>query len=261
MTARAVQVLHNVHLIACEDTRTSRVLLDHYRVTSATMSLHKFSEARRTATILERLARGEDVALISDAGTPAVSDPGARVVKAALEQGYRVVPIPGPSSIIAALSVSGMDCSSFVYLAFLPRKDAERRGFFQALREEARTSLFFETPRRIVPTLEMAVEILGERRMVLMRELTKLHEEILPGTPPTILASLKARPSIKGEIVVVVEGASPAESAVDLEEVVKSLMQEGLSGKRLALEAHKRHGISKNAAYQKFLEIKDLRDA
>ena len=103
MTARAVQVLHNVHLIACEDTRTSRVLLDHYRVTSATMSLHKFSEARRTATILERLARGEDVALISDAGTPAVSDPGARVVKAELEQGYRVVPIPGPSSIIAAL--------------------------------------------------------------------------------------------------------------------------------------------------------------
>lgn len=260
MTARAVQVLNKVHLIACEDTRTSRVLLGHYRVTSPTISLHKFSEARRTATLLDRLGRGEDVALISDAGTPAVSDPGARVVKAALENGYRVVPIPGPSSIIAALSVSGMDCSSFVYLGFVPRKDAERRSFLQALLNEARTSLFFETPRRVTATLQAAADILGERRMVLMRELTKLHEEILPGTPQTILASLKTRPSIKGEIIVVIEAASPAESTVDLEEVVKSLMEEGLSGKRLAQEAHKRYGISKNAAYEKFLEIKALRE-
>ncbi|MBM4328525.1 MAG: 16S rRNA (cytidine(1402)-2'-O)-methyltransferase [Deltaproteobacteria bacterium] len=258
MTARAAQALHSVHLIACEDTRTSRILLGHYQVITPTISLHKFSEARRTATILERLGRGEDVALISDAGTPAVSDPGSRVVRAALEKGYRVVPIPGASSIIAALSVSGMDCSSFVYLGFVPRKDAERRRFFEALRNEPRTSLFFETPRRIAATLEAAADILGERRIVLTRELTKLHEEILPGTPQTVLDSLKTRPSIRGEIVIVVEGASPAESALDLEEVVKSLMQEGLSGKRLALEAQKRYGVGKNAAYQKFLDMKDV---
>jgi 16S rRNA (cytidine1402-2'-O)-methyltransferase len=258
MTARAVQVLGNVHLIACEDTRTSRILLAHYQITTPTISLHKFSEARRTATILERLARGEDVALISDAGTPAVSDPGSRVVKAALEHGCRVVPIPGPSSIIAALSVSGMDCSSFVYLGFVPRKDAEKHRFFEALRDEPRTSLFFETPKRIAATLEVAADMLGERRIVLMRELTKLHEEIISGTPQAVLDSLKRRPSIKGEIVIVIEGAAQTKPAVDLEFVVKSLMQEGLSGKRLAQEAQKRHGVSKNAAYEKFLEMKDL---
>jgi 16S rRNA (cytidine1402-2'-O)-methyltransferase len=257
MTFRALDVLRKVDLIACEDTRKSRILVERWDISARLLSLHRFSESRKTQVILDRLERGESVALISDAGTPAISDPGSRLVRATLEAGFTVIPIPGASSITAALSVSGMDCSSFMYLGFAPRTNDQRRAFFEKIDRERRTSLFFETAKRILATLQIAKEILGERRLVLCRELTKLHEEIIPGTAASILAGFEARGSVKGEIVVVVEGGLGAGSQIDTQAGVKLLMTEGLSGKRLAEEAHRRFGLKKSEAYETFLALKD----
>ncbi len=257
VTFRAVDVLRKVDLIACEDTRNSRILLSRWEISTKLMSLHRFSESRKSQVILHRLAAGENIAIISDAGTPAISDPGSRLVRAALEAGFIVTPVPGPSSITAALSVSGMDCSSFVYLGFAPRTDRQRREFFEKIAHEPRTSLFFETAKRIQATLGIANEVLGSRKLVLTRELTKLHEEIIAGTAERILSLFQPRTSVKGEIVVVVEGGAGSGPELDICEAVRNLIEEGLSGKRLADEAHTRFGVKKSEAYEVFLRIKD----
>ncbi len=259
ITQRAVEVLRSVDLIACEDTRTSRSLFQRWEITTKVMSLHKFSETRRTQTILGRLQRGENVALIADAGTPALSDPGSILVRAALDAGYRVTPVPGASAITAALSVSGMDTSSFVYLGFAPRKDEQRQRFFNEILLEERTCIFFESPRRLPDTLRVAAEILGDTHMVVMRELTKLYEEMLHGSPADILGALETRESVKGEIIVVVEARRNFGDEVDMEGVVKTLMQEGYSGKKLADEARRRYGVRKSDAYGQFLRLKETR--
>jgi 16S rRNA (cytidine1402-2'-O)-methyltransferase len=259
ITLRALDVLGKVDLIACEDTRKSRILVERWDISAKLVSLHRFSESRKIQVILGRLNQGENVAIVSDAGTPAISDPGSRLVRAAIEAGFTVIPIPGASSITAALSVSGMDCSSFVYLGFAPRTNDQRRVFFEKIEGEQRTSIFFDTAKRIRATLQIAKEILGERRVVLFRELTKLHEEIIPGTAASILAGFETRASVKGEIVVVVEGGFGTGSQIDVRDAVKLLIAEGLSGKRLAEEAHRRFGSRKSEAYEVFLELKDAR--
>lgn len=255
ITVRAINTLGHVALIACEDTRKTRILLKRWGISTPLMSLHRFSEARKTYVILEQLRKGQNIALVSDAGTPGVSDPGTRLVGAALDAGIQVSPIPGPSSIIAALSVSGMDASEFAYLGFVPRKPSDHRIFFESLKTEHRSSVFFETPQRIMATLRIASEVLGSREMVLFRELTKIHEEVIRGTVSEILQILKNRDVVKGEITLVVKGSRTSGSPVDSEQAVLSLMGEGLSGKRLAEEAARRFGIKKNEAYQKFLKM------
>lgn len=257
ITIRAVETLRHVNLIACEDTRKSKILINHWGIPTRLMSLHRFSEARKIEAILEKLKKGYSVALITDAGTPAVSDPGNRLVRAALQSGFKVSPIPGPSSITTALSVSGMDCASFVYLGFAPRKDSQRKLFFGEIQKQQRTVVFLETAARIIDTLEVGCEYLGSRNMVLFRELTKVFEEIIPGDPCSILESLKSRDSVKGEITVVIEGSSEISPSIDIEDAVSELMAEGLSGKRLAVEAYIRFGLNKSAVYQKFLELKE----
>lgn len=256
ITMRGLEVLRTVDIIACEDTRTSRVLLSRWGISTPLMSLHRFSEVRKIETIVARLEKGEQVALICDAGTPAVSDPGNRLVRAVLDAGFSVTPIPGACSIVAALSASGVDASAFVYWGFVPRKDDQRRAFFGELQRERKSSVFFETPRRIAASLTIAAEVLGTRRMVLFREITKLHEEILPGTAQDILQSLQTRQAIKGEIVVVVEGAEESVPMVDPEDAVRLLTAEGFSGKRLADEAHRRFGIKKSVAYKLHIQAK-----
>lgn len=256
ITARAVKTLKAVTVVACEDTRQSRILMQRWNISTKLMSLHRFSETRKTQAILERLDRGEDVAIVTDAGTPAISDPGHRIVRAALDAGFQVTPIPGPSSITAALSVSGMDCSTFAYLGFVPRKQEQRRRFFERILKSDITCIFFETPHRILDSLRIAAVILGPRRMVLFRELTKLHEEILSAAAGDLLKTLASREAIKGEIVIVVEGVAASPEDIDLDDVVKTLMKEGLSGKRLADEAHKRFCVKKSATYEKFLGLK-----
>lgn len=256
VTHRAVEVLRSVDIIACEDTRKSRVLLQRWGISTRVMSLHKFSETRKTHTILARLASGENVALISDAGTPALSDPGSTLIRAVIDAGHRVAPIPGASVISAALSVSGMDTSSFVYLGFAPRKDEQRQRFFNEILLEERTCIFFESPNRLQDTLRVASQVLGSTRMVVMRELTKLHEEMLHGSATEILSELETRDVLKGEIIVVVEGSGHPEDEADLEGIVRALMQEGYSGKKLADEARRRYGVRKSDAYGRFLELK-----
>ncbi len=257
ISIRALEVLRNVNLIACEDTRKSRILLKHWSIFTPAISLHRFSEVRKTQIVLDRLKKGENIALITDAGTPAVSDPGNRLVRAALDEEIRIVPIPGPSSIIAALSVSGTDCSSFTYLGFAPKKNDQRRSFFRSLSQEKRTCVFFDTPKRIKDTLVIASEILGPRRMVVSRELTKLHEEIICGTAQSILDDFSSREAVKGELVIVVEASPQREPQIELEQAVRLLIDEGLSGKRLAQEAQARWGINKTQAYNKYIELKD----
>jgi 16S rRNA (cytidine1402-2'-O)-methyltransferase len=257
MGARAVEVLRSVQLIACEDTRKSRILLQRWNIPTKVTSLHRFSESKKAQTILDCLDRGDAVAIISDAGTPAISDPGHRIVRLAMEAGFRVVPIPGPSSIITALCASGMDCSTFLYAGFLPRKDTERRAVFEEIAAEERTSVFFESPKRLLQSLKIASELLGSRRMVLMRELTKLHEEILPGTAASLFDTLSQREALLGEIVLVVEGRQPTGHDMDVGTAVQALMQEGFAGKRLAEEALKRFSIKKRDAYQTYLELKE----
>lgn len=261
MSMRAAEILRSVDLIACEDTRKSRILLQRWSISTGLTSLHRFSESKKAQAILDRLDRGESVAIISDAGTPAISDPGHRIVRLAQEAGFRVVPVPGPSSIAAALSVSGMDCSSFVYLGFMPRKDAERRVLFEQILAETRTTLFFDSPKRILKSLKVASEILGGRRLTVMRELTKIHEEILTGTAESLHETLSRREAILGEILVVVEGGEQKATDIEVATVVRSLVQEGFAGKKLAGEAHSRFGIQKREAYQAYLELRIATDA
>lgn len=255
ITVRAIDTLGRVALIVCEDTRKTRILLKRWGICTPLMSLHRFSEARKTQVILNQLREGKNIALVSDAGTPAVSDPGTRLVGAALNGGIKVSPIPGPCSIIAALSVSGMDASAFAYLGFVPRKPGDCRVFFESLKTEHRTSVFFETPQRIVATLRIASEVLGSREMVIFRELTKIYEEVIPGTVSEVLQVLENREVVKGEITLVVKGSLTHESQIDSEQAVVCLMSEGFSGKRLAEEAARRFGIKKSQAYKKFLEM------
>jgi 16S rRNA (cytidine1402-2'-O)-methyltransferase len=256
ITVRALEVLRSVELIACEDTRRSRILLQHWKINTKLVSVHRFSESRKVELILGHLKHGEDVALISDAGSPAVSDPGSRLVRAALEEHLTVTPIPGPSAVTAALSASGADGSTFVFLGFVPKKEALRRDFFAGLRKEARPAVFFETGKRILATLETAAELLGPRRLVLFRELTKLHEETLDGTPADLLERLSTRESIRGEIVVVADKAPTEGSAVSLDEAVTMLAEEGLSGRALVEEARRRFGLRKADAYRGWLDVK-----
>jgi 16S rRNA (cytidine1402-2'-O)-methyltransferase len=257
ITVRALNVLGSADLVACEDTRRSRKLLDRWGIKTRTISLHRFSETKKSGSIISLISGGACVALISDAGTPAVSDPGNRLVRAALDAGIKVTPIPGPSSITAALSASGIDASSFVYLGFAPRTDSLRKAFFNEIVKQERPVIFFETSKRILGTLKSACEIVGSRRISVFRELTKIYEEIITGTTGSVLETLSARPVIRGELVVVLEGRT-AEDQIDLRTAVTELMKEGFSGKKLAEEAYNRFGIKKNAAYAEFLEMKGL---
>jgi 16S rRNA (cytidine1402-2'-O)-methyltransferase len=254
ITVRAINTLRSVNLIACEDTRTSRVLLNRYDISTPLMSLHRFNETRKTHSVIERLEGGQSVALISDAGTPNISDPGYRLVKAVMEAGFRVVAIPGPSSVIAALSVSGIDGSSFVFLGFSPKKNSALNDFFEQISHEEKTIVFLETARRIVKTMDVARKTIPSRRMALCRELTKKFEEILSGNPESLYEKLDQRENLKGEFVVVIEPAECA-PAFDIDLVIEELIQEGLSGKNLAAEAQKRFGISRTLAYRKFLSV------
>lgn len=259
ITVRAIETLRGVDVIACEDTRISRVLLNRWQISTPLISLHRFNENRKTQTILERLANGECVALISDAGTPNISDPGYRLVRSVMDAGYRVVPIPGPSSIIAALSVAGVDGSAFVFLGFSPKKESGLRSFFENIGNQELTVVFLETARRIMKTIDMARKVIPNRQFVLGRELTKKFEEIISGDPESIHEQLSQRQNIKGEFVVVIE-PSKLSFMVDMDQVVTGLIKEGYTGKKLADEAQRRFRVSKSTAYSKFLALSQTKD-
>ncbi len=205
ITARAVSTLKEVHFIACEDTRHSRILLDHCGIKKPTVSLPAFAEGERAGTLLDRIEAGEDCALITDAGSPAVSDPGERLVAEAVERQIVVIPIPGPTALISALSASGLPTARFHFLGFLPRTGSDADAMLEEVSGLSATLVLYESPRRIDQTLTRLEQLLGNRRACVGRELTKLHEEFVRGTLRELVARYSGQ-EVKGEVVIVVEG-------------------------------------------------------
>jgi 16S rRNA (cytidine1402-2'-O)-methyltransferase len=208
ITLRALRVLREVSLIAAEDTRRTAKLLNHFDIRTPTTSLHEHNEDRKIASILERLAAGDQIAVVSDAGTPAVSDPGFELVRAAIGAGVRVESIPGASAVLAALVVSGLPTDQFVFLGFPPSRAGERAAFFASLGSERRTMVFFEAPHRIAATLANALEELGDRQVAVCREVTKLHETLVRGPISSVQAGIGVP---RGEYTVVIAGCGQGE--------------------------------------------------
>ena len=264
ITLRALRILGEADLIACEDTRHTRKLLAHYQITTPTSSYHEHNEQQRTGWLVERLESGTDIALVSDAGTPSISDPGYRLVRAALERGVRVSPIPGACAIISALSISGRSTDSFAFLGFLPGRRAARRNRLRALRSESRTLLFFESPLRLASTLSDIDDILDSREVTVAREMTKVHEQLVTGTAAELASLFRSRRP-KGEAVVVVEKSSSEaapESVSDKELDLRfeGLVDQGLSRKDAIKQLAKELASPKRELYLRLLREKELVD-
>lgn len=247
---RAVEVLKAVSLILAEDTRHSRPLLDRYGIATKMMSHHEHNEARTAAQFVERLRAGEDIALISDAGTPLLSDPGLRLAAAAIEAGITIVPIPGASALLAALVASGLPAEPFTYFGFLPRKGRERAGLLDEIASSRHTAVLYEAPGRVADSLRELVDRgAGDRQAVVARELTKLHEELRRGTLESLCAYYSGSPP-RGEVVILIAGAPPAapDESV-LRESARSLRAGGSTVRDIAAELA-RQGAPRNLAYR-----------
>ena len=214
MTQRAVEVLKSVDLIACEDTRRSGLLLQHYHIRSRLTSYHEYNKASRTPELIARLRQGRSIAVITDAGTPGISDPGFYLIRAAVREGIPVIPVPGASALLAGLVVSGLPSDRFAFEGFLPKRDGRRRKRLAALKEEARTTVYCESSRRVRRLLEEMLELWGDREVVVCRELTKRFEEVLRGKMSDVLTKIGDR-ELKGETVVVVAGAGEEDERED----------------------------------------------
>ena len=259
ITLRALDILRSVDLIASEDTRTTLKLLNHFDLKGPRLiSFHEHNQKKRTEELLRALKEGQKVALVSEAGTPGISDPGAYLVRRAHEEGLAVRPVPGPSALCCALSVSGFPLKEgFVFLGFLPAKKTRRERLLYALRDEPRPLLFFEAPHRLEESLESLLEILGDREVFLAREMTKLHEEYLL----TTLSALKARFSQeppRGEFTLLVAGASKDRaSQAELERALKEALAQGVSVKEAASLVAKRFSCGRKKLYELALKIKE----
>ncbi len=256
ITFRAVRILKEADVIAAEDTRHTLKLLNYYGIAKPMISYWGEKEKARAEEVIERLSTGNTVALVSDAGTPGISDPGGVLIKRALEEGFEVVPIPGPVALIAALTISGFSTEEFVFCGFLPAKQSQRRKFLEELRLEKRTVVIYESPHRIIESMAEISGIFGRRRMVLAREITKLHEEVIRGTVSEVFDLLRDS-KIAGEYVLVVEGR-PAEEGGDREEdairEIRSLMKKGLGRKEAVKRVAEHYGLSRKELYDRSLE-------
>ena len=254
ITLRALRVLRDeVSLIACEDTRQTQKLLQHFQIRQPLVSYHEHNETQRSAEILTILERGESVALVSDAGTPLVSDPGYRVVTEAIQRGIAVVPIPGASALLAALTASGLPVHEFRFAGFLPPKALARRKILESLAGETVTVVVYESPHRILETLSDIEEALPNASIVVAREVTKLHEEFLRGSAAAIREILAARATVKGEITLLISPAPAAETGEPLEEVSK-LAAAGIDRMQAIKTVAKRLGLPKREVYRRVTE-------
>jgi 16S rRNA (cytidine1402-2'-O)-methyltransferase len=255
ITYRAVRILREASVIACEDTRQTRKLLDHFQIQKPTVSYHEHNEAERAAELVSRMLAGECVALVSDAGMPLVSDPGYRLVRAAIESEIPVQPVPGPSASLAALAASGLPTDAFHFAGFLPPKSAQRTKLLESLAEEPATLIFYEAPHRVLEALETIEATLGPRRVVVARELTKIHEEFLRGTAAEIRAELASRDAVKGEITILVAKAeAPAHDDTPLREAVDALVSSGVPRMDAIKQVARRRGLSKREVYDQVLK-------
>ena len=265
ITLRALRTLAGVDLIAAEDTRHSARLLSHFGIRTPLISCHEHNEMQRTTELIGKIRAGAAVALVSDAGTPSVSDPGYRLVAAAVDQGLAVIPIPGVSAAITALSAAGLATDSFVFVGFAPKKKGRRKAWLESLATEPRTMIFYESPRRVAAFLEELGQVMGNRQAVLARELTKLHETFIRGTLPELAACLAEGSGVKGECTLLVAGATPeAPPGADaLEATLRSALAE--PGARLSTvvrEVAARLGLPRKQVYDVALTLQgDPEDA
>jgi 16S rRNA (cytidine1402-2'-O)-methyltransferase len=261
ITLRALRILKEADLIACEDTRQSQKLLNHFGIATRTTSYHEHNEAAKAKELVGELERGARIALITDAGMPGISDPGYRVVALAVERGMPVIPIPGASAVLSALAASGLPTDAFEFHGFLPAKQGQRRKDLENIRNAKSTQIFYEAPHRVLEALQDIVEILGgERKIVLAREITKLHEEFLRGPAAQVLQTLNERGGVKGEIVLLIGKAEATESvaaSLSVGDRVRQLMaDEQLDEKSALKRAAKERGISKSDAYRELQRVK-----
>jgi 16S rRNA (cytidine1402-2'-O)-methyltransferase len=257
ITMRAIRILKEADLIACEDTRQTQKLLNHYGIRKEMVSYHEHNELTRSPELVIELEQGAQIALVSDAGTPGISDPGHRLVTLCLRHHIAVVPIPGPSALVAALAASGLPTEEFLFVGFLPPRAGARRKALDALKTESRTLIFYEAPHRVVETLADASEILGARPAVIAREVTKIHEEFLRGPLAELLESARKH-APRGEITLLIGAGDPqlqeVDPSVSLKERDAQLEAEGGVDRKAALkQAARERGLGKREAYKQLL--------
>ena len=258
ITLRALRVLKEVDLIAAEDTRRTRQLLTHYAIHKPLISYHEYNRRMREKNLLQELREGKSIALVTDAGTPGISDPGEDLVRGAIQEDIPLVPVPGPAALVAALCVSGLPTESILFYGFLPSKAAARKKWLSSLKERPETLVFYESPRRLSSLLEDAAQVLGDRRVAVAREMTKVYEEVFRGTISEILAQLGGE-EVKGEVTVVLEGCTsspPAESSSVLEALRHYSQEKGMSMKESVDRVAGELGISRRQVYQESLKMK-----
>lgn len=258
ITLRALRILKDVKLIAAEDTRHTRKLLNSYAITTPLTSLYDQNEREKSSFIIAKLNEGIDVAYVSDAGTPGISDPGYLLINAAIDNDIAVVPIPGPSAVVTALSASGLPMDSFSFWGFLPSREGKRKQFLNSIKEETKTMVFYESPRRLMSTLKEIADILGNRPVVIARELTKLYEEILRGTVQELIESLDGR-TIKGEVTLIISGATEISSTYSPEMVMKRFEElqsdTDISTRDMVDILSNESGIPRKEVYKKVLQF------
>lgn len=259
ITLRALRVLKEVDLIACEDTRHTAKLLTHYGVSTPRESYHQFNEKSRTPRLVQMLRDGKNIALVSDSGTPLVSDPGYELVSSCRREGIQVIPVPGPSAAIAALTGSGLPAETFFFAGFLPSRGSLRKRKLKELAALPATLILYEAPHRILSSLEDMTAIFGARRASIARELTKVHEELLHGTLPELLDLLRARPRIQGEITLVIERGESAPANTNLPISIRQHLEEemrktGLPRNEALKSVAKQRGLSRKQAYDELIK-------
>jgi len=252
ITLRALRVLREVDRIACEDTRQTRKLLDRHGIAKPLVSYHEHNERARAEELLGELEAGKNIALVSDAGTPLIADPGYRIVEMARARGITVTPIPGPAALIGALSASGLGTDAFFFGGFLPAKKTQRRKMLEEFKHLPATLIFYEAPHRIVEALDDIAGVLGARQVVLARELTKIHEEFLTGEASELREKLRQRPSLKGEFTLMIAKAEGApEEAKPIEAAFDEMLEAGVPRMDAMKTLARERGMSKREVYEK----------
>jgi len=258
VTHRAIRILGEVDLIACEDTRHTRKLLQRYGITTKTISYHEHNEQDRSEELVQKLIQGTNLAVVSDAGTPGISDPGFRLVRLAIAKGLSIVSVPGPSALVTALVASGLPTDEFFFGGFLPARSGARQTRLNSLRSVPGTLIFYEAPHRLAATLKDAYEILGEREAVVARELTKLHEEIQRGRLSELASRFPTAESARGEIVLiidrnVIQGETKTAPSVGIEALVETFENNGLDHRAALKKAARELGLSRAEAYRRLV--------
>ena len=259
ITLRAIKVLGEVDLIAAEDTRETGKLLAYHNIKNNLISCHEHNETRRVPGLINKLENGLSIALVSDAGTPSVSDPGYRLINEAIAENIRIIPVPGVSAATAALSASGLATDSFIFIGFAAKRKEKRKKHLKKLADESKTIIFYESPRRILTFLDEIIETMGDRYAVLAREMTKRYEEFIRGLLSEIKKNLKKRPSIKGELTLLV-AVNDSSTSVSMDavraDIDKCLKEEETRLSELARILSKKYNLPKNIIYEEALKIK-----